>query len=314
MKKSICTLVAVLMIVMTASVVSAMEAPSTVIKNYELTEEEEFVEFILEGYDGAYTSSMTMPNGRVITMTKSTKINDSTKPYWTNAYSVKSAPKGKYTFKINAPKQAYYNLKVNVPLFSDIPNHWAQNSINTFVEKGIISGYGDGRFGPNDLVTGEALIKMAVLGLTEEQPNGKRQWMKTFRWKVANEEKSRELGFLEYSFIADKSVPWAKPYLTAAGDLGITTNWKDEGFAIPFKRKDVALLVANVMNMVKVSSLKPSMFQDTKSLPDQYQEAIDLVSNYSVFSGYPDGTFKPENQVSRAEAVIVLSRLIEFLK
>jgi hypothetical protein len=299
-----------------AASASASTASDTAIltKTYDLPQAADYIEFLVEGYDGEFTSTLTMPNGRTVNMTTASKIDDPVKPYWSNTYAIHAAPKGKYSLKINAPKQAYYNFRVYIPLFSDIPNHWAEDAIHSFVQQGIAAGYGDGRFGPDDSVTGEAILKMLVLGLTEEQPNGKRQWMKTFRWKIADEDKSGELGKLEYSFVEDKFVPWAAPYATAAVDLGVTDEWSGKELKSPFKRKDVALLAANVMYMVKVSVPGPSAFQDTVGLPEHYRAAIDLVSSYSIFTGYPDGTFKPDNQVTRAEAVKVLSRLFEFLK
>ncbi|MCF2937708.1 S-layer homology domain-containing protein [Paenibacillus alkaliterrae] len=283
-------------------------------KTYDVQSAADYIEFTLDGYDGAFTSSMTMPNGRVVKMDKSNKISDSSQPYWTNDFAVRGALKGRYTFKIHAPKQAYYNLRVSIPLFSDIPNHWAAESIHTFVQKGIVDGFGDGRFGPNEQVTGEALVKMLVLALTAEQPNGKRQWLTNFRWKVKDEKLSKEMGFQEFSFVSENGLPWSAPYLSAANGIGITKDWSNGEFQKAFKRKDVALLAANVMNMVSPSKpAKIPAFSDIKALDAKYQDAIVQVNNSSIFSGYPDGTFKPEDKVTRAEAVVVLTRLIGFL-
>ncbi|OME78656.1 hypothetical protein BK120_23235 [Paenibacillus sp. FSL A5-0031] len=313
MKKTIYMLVAVILM-MNTSIVEAADPPTTVTKTYQLAQGEKFVEFVLEGYDGSFTSSLTLPDGHIVEMKKATKINDPIKPYWVNSYSINSAAKGKYTFKINAPKQAYYNLRVNVPMFSDINNHWAQESINAFVEKGIIAGLGNGKFAPNEPITGEALVKMTVLALTQDQPNGKRIWKKEFRWKVINEDISKVMGYQEYSFSGNSTEHWSKPYLLAAGDLGIASNWSNEDLKKTFNRKDIALLLSNIMNLVKVNITNPISFNDTIKLSDNYKKAIELVSNYSVFAGYPDGSFKPENQVTRAEAVMVVSRLIGFLE
>ncbi|MBD2867904.1 S-layer homology domain-containing protein [Paenibacillus arenilitoris] len=287
---------------------------AVVTKTYEMNAAADLIAFRLEGYDGEFSSTLTLPDGHVIKTARSNKINDAGKAVWTNEYTVKPAPKGKYTFTIDAPKRAYYNLQATVPLFSDVSSHWAEPAINDFVRRGIVAGYGDGRFGPNDLVSGEAFVKMVALALTEEQPNGKRQWLKTFRWKVKDEELGRALGLQEYSFVADKGEPWAKTYLAAAGDLGLTGSWTEEELAGPFKRKDVALMAATVVGLTKPAAPEPAVFQDIGHLPDQYRKAIDLVCNYGLLSGYPDGLFKPENHVTRAEAVKALSRLVDFLK
>ena len=48
-------------------------------------------------------------------------------------------------------------------VFSDVPaKHWAVGYVAKAVELGIISGYGNGKFGPADPVTQEQMVKMLV--------------------------------------------------------------------------------------------------------------------------------------------------------
>jgi len=54
--------------------------------------------------------------------------------------------------------------------FTDVPkSHWASEYISKAVSLGIISGYGDGRFGPDDTVTYEQALTMIVsfVGLSD---------------------------------------------------------------------------------------------------------------------------------------------------
>ena len=53
---------------------------------------------------------------------------------------------------------------------SDYSNHWAKNSINEWATKGVIVGYGDGIFKPNNEVTRAELaaIVTRVFGLSEK--------------------------------------------------------------------------------------------------------------------------------------------------
>ena len=51
-------------------------------------------------------------------------------------------------------------------VFNDVPaSHWAAGYINVAQAQGIINGYGDGNFGPEDLVTYEQAVKMIVSAL-----------------------------------------------------------------------------------------------------------------------------------------------------
>ena len=55
------------------------------------------------------------------------------------------------------------NLPKSVSYFEDVPaGHWAAGYVAFCYDKGIIDGYGDGRFGPNDPVTGLQFAKMML--------------------------------------------------------------------------------------------------------------------------------------------------------
>lgn len=286
----------------------------TITKQYQLLQNEKYVNFTLEGYDGNFTAEVIFPDGHKINNSKSNEVRDGKSTYWTSSFIIRGAQKGTYTFNIQAPKEAYYNLRVYIPLFHDIAKHWSEKRVNDFVLKGIINGYGDGTFRPDEAVTGEALVKMAVMVLTEEIPNGSRQWKREFRWRVLNEELKTEMGFQEFNFSPNKSVSWSAPYLTAAASVGITRDWNETQLKKSFSRRDVALLVANVIQMIEDSKVESSSFTDTANQPEKYQKAIDLLSNYTILTGYPDGTFKPNRMVTRAEAVTILSKLHEYLE
>lgn len=52
------------------------------------------------------------------------------------------------------------------PIFSDLPqNHWAYNAVKFMVERGIITGYPDNTFRPNNPVTRAEFARIMVIGL-----------------------------------------------------------------------------------------------------------------------------------------------------
>lgn len=58
---------------------------------------------------------------------------------------------------------------VTTSVYNDVPTtHWAAGYINTISAMGIICGYGDGNYGPEDTVTYEQAIKMIVCALGYE--------------------------------------------------------------------------------------------------------------------------------------------------
>lgn len=283
------------------------------IKPYDLTNNVDYVEFTIESTEGEFQSNMVLPDGHIVKGSGSTKQIKEDGISWTVTFAVNKPARGAYRFEITALQQGYYNLSADVPLFSDIARHWARTDVSDFVQKGIVAGYGDGRFGPDDPVTGEALVKMLVLALTEEQPHGNRQWIRLFRWKVMNVDVALEMGLQEYTFAQATGSDWPNEYLAAAGDLGILSRWDATKLKKPFARKDVALMIANVLQLVDNKEQTSELYTDTSTLSENIQNAISKVSSYAIFGGYPDGSFQPNEFVTRAEAVKVLARLEAYL-
>lgn len=55
------------------------------------------------------------------------------------------------------------NLTAGGSVFTDVPaNHWANPYVVKAAELGLVTGYGDGRFGPDDTVTYEQAITMLI--------------------------------------------------------------------------------------------------------------------------------------------------------
>lgn len=110
------------------------------------------------------------------------------------------------------------NYEVKNNAFTDVPeNHWAYKSINYAYENGIINGYGNGLFKPNNEVKyGEAItILINVIGYGEQA-------------------KSSEL-------------TWPNNYINTAKELYITDNTYTSSFDFtkPANRGDVANLTLN---------------------------------------------------------------------
>ena len=71
--------------------------------------------------------------------------------------------------------------------FTDVPaSHWASGYVNMASQNGIINGYGDGRFGPEDTVTFAQAVKMIVCALGYEPMASQKGGWPTGYMVVAN--------------------------------------------------------------------------------------------------------------------------------
>lgn len=116
--------------------------------------------------------------------------------------------------KIICEMMGYDNLGNVTTVFTDVPKeHWASGYISTINGLGIICGYGDGNYGPEDPVTYNQAAKMIVCGLG-------------------------------YGVICDT---YPSSYLAHANTLKLFTNVNGAG-EVEATRGDIAVLVYNALD------------------------------------------------------------------
>jgi hypothetical protein len=170
--------------------------------------------------------------------------------------------------------------------FSDIDkNHWAISFIDSLKESNIVAGYPDGTFRPGANVKINEFIAMTV----------------------------KALGFY-YEAPADD---WAKPYIDKALALKLIDAGQFNTYGKEINREQMASISVNALVL---SELRPSTdddvficneIRDFHKISDAYkQNALDSYK-LGMTSGYPDGTFRPLNLSTRAEAATLISKLID---
>ncbi len=186
--------------------------------------------------------------------------------------------------------------------FKDIPTDaWYKNEVSTLVEKGYISGRGDGRFEPEENITRCEIAKLVTL--------------------IAALTATGETG--EFSDVADGH--WAYDYIKAAADNGIVLGVGDGKFApdVNITRQDLAVMISRVIAVkaeaaeaadeeIKEEEIKLG-FKDADKASDYAVSAIAELVELKIINGYEDNTFRPENYVTRAEAAKLLCGLLEII-
>lgn len=168
---------------------------------------------------------------------------------------------------------------------TDIKGHWAQAVIAELVEKGVITGYPDKTFKPERTMTRTefAVVLAKAFNL---QPDA-----------------SYALKFKDNS----KIPAWGKAYVAAAVKAGIVKG-DDRGNFNPsanVTRAEMAVMVAKATN-AKLSTAPKLTFKD--KVPNWAAGAVEYLVKADVLTGYPDNTFKPGNNATRAEACTVISK------
>ena len=72
-------------------------------------------------------------------------------------------------------------------------------------------------------------------------------------------------------------------------------------------KKILALVLALVMSMSVLTVA--SAAESTDDVKAEYAEAVEILQGIEVFRGYEDGTFKPQNSITRAEVAAIIYRI-----
>jgi hypothetical protein len=105
----------------------------------------------------------------------------------------------------------------------------------------------------------------------------------------------------------DAYLHWAESYIATAYDGGYVEGFEDGTFQpdVPTTRAEVAKLIALWNGVPEEYVCNPEAFPDV-DCEEWYGIYVTYLNEIGVIEGYEDGTFRPDQQVSRAEAVKML--------
>ena len=181
-----------------------------------------------------------------------------------------------------------FNVSAN---FSDLPAaHWAHSSISDMVGRGILSGYPDGSFQPNRYMTRAEFAKV-VAGVIGAE--------------------IRPISNSQYTDI--KPTDWYAPYVAATE--GYITGYLDSN-GLTFQpnalilREDVAVTAVKIKGHTNHRNSYLDSLTDLSTISTVVRPYVALAIQHSLMRGYPDGSFKGQNPMTRAEVCTVLSKIL----
>lgn len=180
--------------------------------------------------------------------------------------------------------------------FSDVSaTHWAYNYISDMTDRGVVSGYPDGRFYPNNDVTRAefARIMTSASGISISTPS-----VKDF------EDVATNAWYAPY-------VHAAYPYLSGYSISGKNYYMPDT----PAIREDIAVALVKLKGYSTEGadeSILTTMFTDVNSISNDARKYVAVAVERGLVSGYEDNTFKGQNSISRAEATAMLWRAYQY--
>jgi hypothetical protein len=181
------------------------------------------------------------------------------------------------------------NTSLAAGKFADIEGHWAEENINTWVDQGLVKGYDDGTFKPNEYISRAEFMVLI----------------------------NRAYGFNEKAPVAFTDVSagsWYYNDVAIAIKAGYIAGYSDQTMKPnnPISRQEVAAILARLLDIEgRAGSIE--QFKDYTLIPDWSKSSINAVVTNGYMGGYPDGTFAPNKLTTRAEIVTILSRAVGAL-
>lgn len=181
--------------------------------------------------------------------------------------------------------------------FTDLGNYpWAEDSINKLAELGIISGIGDGQYGPAlpcrraDF----AILINRTLGVSVNSMT------KNF---YDNEDQSKY-------YYNDVRIGYNAGILSGYGD----NNYKPEQYCT---REEMAVLVAKTFEWLgnDVTSTDLSVnnkYTDVDNISWWSAPYVAYLTDMGVLNGNADGTLLPKNYINRAEMAVMMSKVYDY--
>lgn len=175
--------------------------------------------------------------------------------------------------------------------FSDINTHWAKANIEAAVKLGIVNGFTDGSFRPDNKVSRGEFAVMISRALQLEGED-------------------TETVFQDGSTIPN----WAKSHIARAVAAGLMQGFADDTFRISeqLSRAQLAVIIARAANL-KLDDNGSASFSDSKDIPAWASKEVAAAVDAGLIQG-KDNRFAPNETATRAEAVTMIIRLLDFFE
>lgn len=171
---------------------------------------------------------------------------------------------------------------------TDVKGHWAEKQLLEWEQKGWISGYGDGMLRPDQPV------KRSEFAALVNRAFGKSEGSAT-----------------ALSFKDVKKESWEYSTVATAVYAGYVKGYNDGTFrpAEKVSRQEAAVMIAKAAGIDSTAVTEPS-FSDKASLPSWSKSYVAALASQGILGGYPDGSFRPNGQLTRAEAVTAIGKAV----
>ncbi|MEW5705872.1 MAG: Ig-like domain-containing protein [Actinomycetota bacterium] len=206
----------------------------------------------------------------------------------TYIYCISAVDKSGNESQKSSELEATLNTALRPGIFADVPdNTWYNKFVTELATKGIIKGYPDKTFRPNNPVSRAEFAVMICLAKN---------------WKL--EEPSNP------SFKDITKNHWAYKYIETVKSRAIISGYEGNIFKADksITRAEIAKIISKALNLAPESKQNGATLKDIGT--SWAKDYINSCIKAGIISGYSDNTFKPNNTATRAEVAKIIASVV----
>lgn len=203
-----------------------------------------------------------------------------------------------YPYHGNGTYALAYTSQPDLPSFKDIQDHWAKASIERLLSKQIVQGTTAGTFQPNADVTRAQFISLLVRAFGGAQGSTK-----------------------PTPFSDVKAASWYADEVAIGQQAGWIGGYGDGTFRPnhTISREEMAVMLARVIQQLYSSDTVSSTdslraFRDGSQISSWAKASVALLMSEKLINGDQAGNFNPKRTASRAEAVVLIDRIMSSFR
>ncbi len=210
---------------------------------------------------------------------------------------------GKHYAKINSLNNSVYSVIYSPKAFKDLENHWAKKEVEDMASRLIISGVGEGLFQPERSITRAefSAIMVRALGLRAKE------------YSKEYEEEYNE----EFSDV--KSGEWYTEDIKTISQYNLVKGYGDGTFKPDgnITRQEAMTILVRAMTITKLGEEDMldageilTAFSDDDEISNWAKDSVVKCLETGIVSGRDTGKIAPQESITRAEAVVMVRRLL----
>lgn len=197
---------------------------------------------------------------------------------------------------IIAESNSEKNNNIQTRIFNDVSSDfWANEAIEALYKKSIAEGKTNSMFYPNDNIKREEFVTLLV---------------KAFKFDMVDN---------AFYFEDVPEDAWYYDYVRSAY-LGYVVNGISEtmfGSGADITRQDLSVMIYNAAKSAEIilpETEEKVDFNDETDIAEYAKPAVESLQKAGIISGYENNTFKPRGNATRAEAAMMIYRVMQYIK